>query len=245
MRASSSWIKLQFVVRKHVMNTYQMHTLSLFLFYHIFSFFSPCPVSDFLSFWLNPRLSTSFPFFSWWSVILMWHIQLCSVMHPFVCTCVCICVCSPLRGTYVMWIWECCFSLIAVSYQMCLSQATCMCCGQLCANLFIYCMYPFNALSLSFTLSLASVGMSSFAGCSAEGLARWGGQEGTRIYSGCHWWHVPVSELTPCLGLRGERQNGESETGGGSRWWRRDVVMKKETKGCIRNRWKAKTAEIW
>lgn len=37
MRASSSWIKLQFVVRKHVMNTYQMHTLSLFLFYHIFS----------------------------------------------------------------------------------------------------------------------------------------------------------------------------------------------------------------
>lgn len=37
MRASSSWIKLQFVVRKHVMNTYQMHTLSLslFLFCHI------------------------------------------------------------------------------------------------------------------------------------------------------------------------------------------------------------------
>lgn len=40
MRASSSWIKLQFVVRKHVMNTYQMHTLTL-----LFFFFVPYPVT--------------------------------------------------------------------------------------------------------------------------------------------------------------------------------------------------------
>lgn len=51
MRASSSWIKLQFVVRKHVMNTYQMHTLSPSFYsitlslpispslFHVFDFF--------------------------------------------------------------------------------------------------------------------------------------------------------------------------------------------------------------
>lgn len=85
MRASSSWIKLQFVVRKHVMNTYQMHTLSLFLFYYIFLFFCLFDSHPHLS-----RLISSLLF--WWSVILMWHIQLYCIIHPFKCTCVCICV---------------------------------------------------------------------------------------------------------------------------------------------------------
>lgn len=66
MRASSSWIKLQFVVRKHVMNTYQMHTpLSLFWFYYIF----PNPVSlfavlfDFCVFLTPPSLQLIFSVF--------------------------------------------------------------------------------------------------------------------------------------------------------------------------------------
>lgn len=97
MRASSSWIKLQFVVRKHVMNTYQVHTLSLFLFYHIFS---PSALSlIFFVFWLQPPSLWLIPsLFFWWSVILMWRIQMCCIMYSFVCTCVCICVCSHFLG---------------------------------------------------------------------------------------------------------------------------------------------------
>lgn len=67
MRASSSWIKLQFVVRKHVMNTYQMHTFSLFLFYHIFSTsLSPCSLI-FLVFLSLPPVSPA----HFLSVVLM------------------------------------------------------------------------------------------------------------------------------------------------------------------------------
>lgn len=107
MRASSSWIKLQFVVRKHVMNTYQMHTLSLFLFYHIFSTSLSLPKPCSLIFFFfclfdsTPRLYSSFPRFFWWSVILMWHIQLYCIMYPFVLTCVCICVCTHFLGAYI------------------------------------------------------------------------------------------------------------------------------------------------
>lgn len=95
MRASSSWIKLQFVVRKHVMNTYQMHTLSLFLFYHILTT-SRSPFAALFDFFFRPfrrcrpSLQLISSLFFWWSVTLMGHIQLYCIMHPFICTCVCI-----------------------------------------------------------------------------------------------------------------------------------------------------------
>lgn len=128
MRASSSWIKLQFVVRKHVMNTYQMHTLFLFLFYHFLhlslSLPLPLPCSlIFLSFWLYPpSLQLISSLFFWWPVILMWHVRLCCIMYPFVCTCVCICVCTHFLDAYiyVICIWECshCCPLSRVSVSL-------------------------------------------------------------------------------------------------------------------------------
>lgn len=47
MRASSSWIKLQFVVRKHVMNTYQIHTFSLFILSQFLDLTLPLAISFF------------------------------------------------------------------------------------------------------------------------------------------------------------------------------------------------------
>lgn len=155
MRASSSWIKLQFVVRKHVMNTYQMHTLSLFLFYHIFyTSLSPSALSlIFLSFWLYPPSLQLIPsLFFWWSVILIWHIQLCCIMYPCVCICVCICVCSHILGlcAYIcdmclgvlsVSVMKClcvCHSFFAIYYHISLSQTTCMCFEQVCVSLHVY-----------------------------------------------------------------------------------------------------------
>lgn len=121
MRASSSWIKLQFVVRKHVMNTYQMHTLSPFFYFITFSppLFPFCPVFDFFFlfvFWLQPLSLWLAPSpCCWWSVILMRRIQMCCIMHLFECTSVCICVCVfPFLGayTYVRRIWGLCASVI-------------------------------------------------------------------------------------------------------------------------------------
>lgn len=73
-----------------------------------------------------------------------------------------------------------CQSLNAVYYHMSLSQTTCMCCGQLGANLFTF-LATVSVLSL--TLSQASVQMSSLAGCNGVGLVHWSGPGRTRIHS--------------------------------------------------------------
>lgn len=90
MRASSSWIKLQFVVRKHVMNTYQMHTLSPSFYsitlslpvspslFHVFGFFC---LSD----------STSCHSLSGFLMLCPTEVtysQLCCIMCSFICACV-------------------------------------------------------------------------------------------------------------------------------------------------------------
>ena len=186
MRASSSWIKLQFVVRKHVMNTYQMHTLSLFLFYHIFSI-SLGPVSDFFclldSYSVSP--AHSLPVF-----LMVCHIDVtCSAVLYNVALCI------------HMWMHMCVFTFIVENIHdrylrvscIVLMLITCLCLRPLWGPLFqlvllfsvclcvCVCVCAFNGLAL--TLSQASVGMSSFAGCSAAGQVRCGGQEGTRIRS--------------------------------------------------------------
>lgn len=190
MRASSSWIKLQFVVRKHVMNTYQMHTLSLFLFYHILSPSLPLPFSlIFLSFWLClPSLQLISSLFFWWSVILMWHIQLYCIMYPFICTCVCICVHKSLRCIHCicdMYVRGLCVSIILLLLFIItsLSRITSACCLRLCANLSTNLSAVSVHFRLSLTLSQASVGMTSFAGCNGVGLVHWSGQGRTRIHS--------------------------------------------------------------
>lgn len=165
MRASSSWIKLQFVVRKHVMNTYQMHTLSLFLFYHIFLFFCLFDSHPHLS-WLISSL------LFWWSVILMWHIQLRCIIHPFKCTCVCICV--HIVIAHVAYI---CQVLMSSLCQIACTR------GQLCANLSTIVCDVVVHCDLCPTLSRASVGMPSSGGCKGGGLVHWSGQGHPRTHS--------------------------------------------------------------
>lgn len=129
MRASSSWIKLQFVVRKHVMNTYQMHTLSPSFYsitlslpvspslFHVFGFF--------LSFWLY---ILSFPLWisdvmSYWSdiftvvlynvLLYMCMCRLCAHAHFLIfrvcnmCTLLCVCPVTLLllfsENFYALW----------------------------------------------------------------------------------------------------------------------------------------------
>lgn len=183
MRASSSWIKLQFVVRKHVMNTYQMHTLSLFLFYHILSPSLPLPFSlIFLSFWLYlPSLQLISSLFFWWPVILMWHIQLYCIMYAYAWhkSLWCIhCICDMyVRGLCVSVILLLLFIITSPS------RITSAWCGRLCANLSTSLSAVSVHFRLSLTLSQASVGMTSFAGCNGVGLVRWSGQGRTRIHS--------------------------------------------------------------
>lgn len=154
MRASSSWIKLQFVVRKHVMNTYQMHTLSLFLFYHIFStsLSLPLPCSlIFLSFWLYPPSLAHFL-----SVFLMaCHIDVTySAVLYNIPLCMYMCMHTFFRvHIYVICIWESCVCL-SFSYCCFLSHFsvsdhlhvlwTTVC--EL-VHLFIYCVCAVHALS--------------------------------------------------------------------------------------------------
>lgn len=146
MRASSSWIKLQFVVRKHVMNTYQMHTLSLFLYSITFSLplFLSAPSLIFLSFdsslsfWLIPSLCF------WWSVILMRHIQICCIMYPFVCTSVCICVCS-----HFLYICKAYLEVVHIChsvayYDMCLCLGPLECAVANCALVSLLSLSPYH-----------------------------------------------------------------------------------------------------
>lgn len=145
MRASSSWIKLQFVVRKHVMNTYQMHTLFLFIlsnFLHhspstaaLFNFFF---FSFFDSLLHHLLLISSLVF--WWSVTLLWHIQLDCIMHPFICTCAYIWVDTFFK---VHTLYIICHSLIAVYCHLCISDHFCV---QTCPPVYRVCLYISFAL---------------------------------------------------------------------------------------------------
>lgn len=152
MRASSSWIKLQFVVRKQVMNTYQVHTLSLSLY--SITFFSFCLFDS------HPHLSRLISsLLSWWSVILMWHIQLYCIIHPFKCTRVCRCVKIFIVHTG-------CICQIQHVFVTSFPQ-----CGQLQANLSTSLCDVSVHCNLCLTLSRASVGLPSSAGCKGGGLA--------------------------------------------------------------------------
>lgn len=229
MRASSSWIKLQFVVRKHVMNTYQMHTLTLFLFYHIFSIIL-CPVSDFLSFWLYPPPSLRLiP-----SVFLMvCHIDVTysAVLYnipPYMYMCMHMCIFIFL-GEYIcdMYLRVLCVSVILLLLFVLshlhfrpLARAVDNW-VQTCPLVYLLCVCM-HLVPLSLTLSLASVEMSSFAGCSGVGLAHWSEQEDARIHSDSNELHVPPSEVTTHLGLWGEKEKMWEEDK------RKEQVMKEE-----------------
>lgn len=57
------------------------------------------------------------------------------------------------------------------------------------------------------TLSQASVGKSSAAGCRRAGPVHWGGLGRSRTRSDWNWLHETVLEATTHLGLRGRREN--------------------------------------
>lgn len=137
MRASSSWIKLQFVVRKHVMNTYQMHTLSPSFYsitlslpvspslFHVFGFFC---LSD----------STSCHSLSGFLMLCPTEVtysQLCCIMCSFICACV------GYVHMHIFWYLEyviCVLCCVCVQLLYCYSsQKTFMHCGKLFANLSI------------------------------------------------------------------------------------------------------------
>lgn len=210
MRASSSWIKLQFVVRKHVMNTYQMHTLSLLLFYHILTtsrspfaalfdflvFLTLPPVSPahFLSVFLMvchtdgtyPAVLYNVPLYMYMCMHIPAHIFRVPILYMW-------CVCDRV-------VFHCHF-FIAVYHHISISDHFLRVLDDRVQTL--------SAVSghfmLSLTLSRASAGTTSSAGCNGVGLVRWSGQGRTRIHSYFYWLHRPTVEATTHLGLWGEK----------------------------------------
>lgn len=73
--------------------------------------------------------------------------------------------------------------LVLLFIIMFLSQITSGCCGLPSAKLSTSLAAASVHLMLSLTLSQASAGMSSFAGCNGVGLVHWSGQGRTRIHS--------------------------------------------------------------